>query len=548
LTSSNNNIKKRKKAHAAFSKYQKKAEKTCKKINQIDDQLERQKIFEKLIQDIPNLLDNFGDLLSKQLQEELEDLVDSYVSSQIPMSECIKLASKIRKTLDELQLQTTDASMDDTSKSSANSTTSTSGTGTSISTKMIVIIISGIVVGGGAGAVYFFPPDTPQPSYPSPDTSPPPSPSIISPYYGDTITDTNSITFTWNSSYDNSGIDHYFLKVHRDVDNSLIFNGDVYSTSYSNLSLGYDNYYWQILAVDNAGNTGSFSSPAYFTIVKTEPEHPPDNIPPIIEVPNNITRETSSNGTPINFQATANDNVDGTITASCSQSSGSMFSIGTTTVRCEAFDKAGNKGTASFTVTVTERPVEAPIAIMDCSSGVIPGDEVKCDASGSYHPDGTSIIYSWNFGDGKSVLDDPYPETYHAYDSPGTYIVTLTVTDKAGNKDTASFTVTVIVPPLPTPILDTPSNGAILYIIAPENEALVEFTWSDLSYQNDNIRYDIEIDGQIHPWGPTTEPRFELPFFMEGIYSWRVRAIDTSGNVGPFSEMSYFEVKETTIR
>ncbi len=53
-------------------------------------------------------------------------------------------------------------------------------------------------------------------------------------------------------------------------------------------------------------------------------------------------------------------------------------------------------------------------------------------------PSGQIVSYEWDFGDGTTGSS---PSTTHAYSSPATYSVTLTVTDIAGN--TASTTVTV---------------------------------------------------------------------------------------------------------
>jgi hypothetical protein len=49
---------------------------------------------------------------------------------------------------------------------------------------------------------------------------------------------------------------------------------------------------------------------------------------------------------------TASDLVDGSVTVVCSPESGSTFALGITTVTCSATDAAGNKASASFTVSV----------------------------------------------------------------------------------------------------------------------------------------------------------------------------------------------------
>jgi len=59
-------------------------------------------------------------------------------------------------------------------------------------------------------------------------------------------------------------------------------------------------------------------------------------------------------------------------------------------------------------------------------------DEVVKFIDKSYDPDGDELSYLWNFGDG-STSDEQNPE--HVYESPGTYEVTLKVTDEEGLND-----------------------------------------------------------------------------------------------------------------
>jgi PKD repeat protein len=59
------------------------------------------------------------------------------------------------------------------------------------------------------------------------------------------------------------------------------------------------------------------------------------------------------------------------------------------------------------------------------------------DASGST---GSGLTYSWTFGDGQSGTG---VRTSHSYDSDGSYMVTLTVTDSSGRTSTVQHTATV---------------------------------------------------------------------------------------------------------
>jgi PKD repeat protein len=109
------------------------------------------------------------------------------------------------------------------------------------------------------------------------------------------------------------------------------------------------------------------------------------------------------------------------------------------TVTLTLVDNRGNLATGSEEISVGASPTAAltasPTQLYD------DGGPVSFDASGSSDAGGSITSYAWDFGDGATVQG---PTASHAYTTPGTYLVRLTVTDSLGLQDTATETVTVL--------------------------------------------------------------------------------------------------------
>jgi hypothetical protein len=102
-----------------------------------------------------------------------------------------------------------------------------------------------------------------------------------------------------------------------------------------------------VRAIDQAGNVDPTPSTHTWRV---------DTVAPMLSLPSAMTVPgTRTNGASVPFTATAFDAVSGVETVKCSPKSGSTFRYGTTTVRCEARDDAGNSAVGTFTVTVTYR-------------------------------------------------------------------------------------------------------------------------------------------------------------------------------------------------
>jgi len=87
----------------------------------------------------------------------------------------------------------------------------------------------------------------------------------------------------------------------------------------------------------------------------------------------------------------------------------------------------------------------------------IEGMNVTFNASMSYDPDGNILSYEWDFGDG-NVKTTTSPIVNHTY-SPGTYTVTLTVTDNDGLKNSTSKVIAISLEPWQ--LYDQNQNGRI---------------------------------------------------------------------------------------
>ncbi len=109
-------------------------------------------------------------------------------------------------------------------------------------------------------------------------------------------------------------------------------------------------------------------------------------------------------------------------------------------------------------------PILASPALADLAAnpggpytGVV-DEKVEFDGSGSTEGDEDIDDYLWSFGDG-STGSGKTPD--HTYRSPGTFVVTLTVTDDAGNAASASTTASILPNQAPVPDPGGPYVGAV---------------------------------------------------------------------------------------
>ena len=175
-------------------------------------------------------------------------------------------------------------------------------------------------------------------------------------------------------------------------------------------------------AADNVGNVASGS---FLVTVR-------DTTAPVFQAHANVVAEaTSAGGALVNFApATASDAV-GVSSLAYSQSSGTPFPIGTTTVIIFALDATNNLGTKTFTVTVQD--TTAPL--------VTPPGDIMVEAAG---PSGSVVTYgNASATDAVGVSSLTYSQASGTTFGIGTTTVTVTAKDAANNAGTAVFHVIV---------------------------------------------------------------------------------------------------------
>jgi PKD repeat protein len=115
---------------------------------------------------------------------------------------------------------------------------------------------------------------------------------------------------------------------------------------------------------------------------------------------------------------------------------------GTYTITLTTTDGWGNAASVSHDVTMSEPPGNSAPTVTftaTCAAFTV----CQMNSAGTTDPDGDAIKYAWDFGDGATSTGTNPSRTYA---SPGTYTITLTVTDVWSNATTVTHDVTITEP------------------------------------------------------------------------------------------------------
>ncbi|MDD4307947.1 MAG: PKD domain-containing protein [Thermoplasmata archaeon] len=247
-----------------------------------------------------------------------------------------------------------------------------------------------------------------------------------------TVNEDANVNFNGSASTDNIGIVNYTWSL---VDGTQVYLWGV-SPVYIFSTPGI--YLIALTVIDAAGNSDTDT----LTVTVNDITLPTANAGP---------DQTVIQGATVTFDGSASaDNVgvvnytwtftDGTpVTLWGTGPSHQFNTIGVFTVTLTVRDAAGNSDTDTMTVTVTD--ATPPTANAGIDRIINQGGNVAFDGTASTDNIGVTN-YTWTFTDGTPVtLWEATPG--HIFNSAGTFTVTLTVRDAAGNSDTDTMTVTV---------------------------------------------------------------------------------------------------------
>ncbi|MEN8179651.1 MAG: PKD domain-containing protein, partial [Pseudomonadota bacterium] len=193
-----------------------------------------------------------------------------------------------------------------------------------------------------------------------------------------------------------------------------------------------------LTVTDNEGVSDSAATTA--TIVEANQPPVADPAGPYIGTENiSVTFDGSASsdpdGTIVSYAWTFGDGGTGTGISP----SHTYTTAGSYTVSLTVTDDAGDSDSTTTSANIGVVNV-APIANANGPYSSTVGIDVVFDSTGSSDPDGTIVSYLWDFGDGATGTG---PMPAHAYAADGTYTITLSVTDDAGDMGIDQTTATI---------------------------------------------------------------------------------------------------------
>jgi PKD repeat protein len=285
-------------------------------------------------------------------------------------------------------------------------------------------------------------------------------------------------------------------------------------------------------ATDTAGNASTATQQV--TVSGTQPPNAALSVTPTsgtapVQVSADASASTAGSAAIASYTFNFGDGSSAVGPQAAATASHTYTTAGTYTVMMTVTDTAGNSSIATTQVTVSAPPDAPPAVALKVSptSGTAPL-QVTADASGSTDTDSTPIAtYKFNFGDGSAAVGPQAGTTAsHTYNSPGTYTVTTTVTDTAGNASTATQQVTVTQPDLPpaAALSVSPASGLSPLAVTADASASIDTDATPIATYKFNFG-----DGSAAV-GPQAGAIASHTYTTAGTYTVTATVTDTVGN------------------
>ena len=148
----------------------------------------------------------------------------------------------------------------------------------------------------------------------------------------------------------------------------------------------------------------------------------------------------------------------------------------------------------------------------------IAGQAVQLDASGSTDPDGDTLTYIWNFGDGSAESASSLDATIsHTYASGGSYTVTVSVDDGENAPATDTATVEINSPP------DVDAGGP--YGAKPGESVTLDASGT-IDLDGDSLTYQWDFGDGSDPTASSSSATASHTYANEGTYTATVSVSD----------------------
>ena len=261
-----------------------------------------------------------------------------------------------------------------------------------------------------------------------------------------------------------------------------------------------------LTVTDDNGHTDSASTVADVTASTT-------SLPPLAVAGGPYTGAV---GNAIQFDGSGSIDVDGSIVSyewdfgDGSNGDGAKpthvyTNVGIFAVLLTVTDNTGASNSAETVATVLPSSNSPPIVDPGGPYSGLVGQEIQFDASNTVDPDGDTLIFLWDFGDGSlPPFPSQSPLASHAYSSPGEYTVQVVVSDGSPTPVIAEVLVEISdddnpLPPLPL------SESWNLRIPLQNTEFVVSFyslsgfLWVQTTHSDGNVSLGIgfELDGMV---------------------------------------------------